>query len=220
MKFSFVIPTYNKYELVHQCFYDIVQKCSLVHEVIVMDNGSTQEEIFTGLNWWKGTGLLPLRVIRTEENLGFLRASNLGMKKATGDIVCLLSNDVRLYGDIVHRIQHILKADNMTLVGGRLLDWNTGWNVFGNRMFPYIEGWLLAATKEMWEQVGYFDERYAPNDFEDVDLSTSFIHVGGRLEALPEDITHHMGAQSIGYSPEREKITKINQKKFKEKWVK
>lgn len=220
MKFSIVIPTYNKYELVHQTLFDIYNKCTPVDEVIVMDNGSTQEEMFTGLNWWKGTKMLPLRVIRTEDNLGFLKASNYGMKKATGDIVCLLSNDVRLYGDIVQRITHIIRQNDMTLVGGRLLDWDTGWNKFGNHMFPYIEGWLLAATKEMWETVDYFDERYAPNDFEDVDLSTMFTLKGGRLEALPSDMTHHIGAQSIGYSPAREKLTKINQKKFKEKWMK
>lgn len=221
MTFSFVIPNYNRYDLVHQCLYDIYQHCMPVHEVIIVNDGCTQSESFTGLEWWKTTQMLPVKVLNLDINVGFLKASNAGMKKATGDIICLLSNDVRVRGDIVQRIEHILKNTPISLVGGRLLDYDTGWNNFDGEIFPYIEGWLLAMTKFGWENILYFDEDFSPNDFEDVDLSTKMLRiVEGKLLALPEDITFHMGAQSIGFNPEREALTIKNKEKFRAKWVK
>ena len=147
--------------------------------------------------------MLPVRALNLEENVGFLKASNVGMKDATGDIIILLSNDVRVKGDIAQRIEHILRSQD-ALVGGRYLSFDTGWNTFGGITFPYIEGWLLASTKTLWEEAGYFDERFSPNDMEDVDISTTFVRNGHTLVALPEDITQHLGAHNIGYNPKRE----------------
>ena len=216
--FSFVVLNYNRYDLVHQVLFDIYKTCSPVEEVLVVNNGCTELESFSGLDWWRNSGMLPIRELRLEENVGFLRASNAGIQESTGDVICLISNDVRVRGDIVQRIHHVVKDNPKAMVGGRLLDWRTGWNNFKNTMCPYLEGWLLAATKDTWENIRYFDERFSPNDMEDVDISTTVLNEGGILVPLPEDITHHIGAQSLGYNPEREILTKINREKFREKW--
>jgi GT2 family glycosyltransferase len=220
LKFSFVIPNYNRYDLVHQTLFDIYKTCSPVHEVVIVNDGCTQMESFTGVEWWSRGTMLPVHELRLEENVGFLRASNAGMKYATGDIICLLSNDVRVKTDIVLRIEHYLKGNPYSLVGGRLLNSDTGWNNFDGEIFPYIEGWLLAMTHMGWEEVDYFDEQFAPNDFEDIDLSTKVLASDGLLFALPEDATQHIGAQSIKYSPEREALTIQNKEKFRAKWMK
>lgn len=219
MKFSFVIPNYNRYDLVHQLLFDIYKNCMPVHEVIVVNDGCTEVESFTGIEWWKHSGMLPVKSLNLETNVGFLKASNSGMKKATGDIICLISNDVRVKGDIVQRIEHNLRLCDC-LVGGRLLDFDTGWNTFDNKVFFYLEGWLLATTSKIWKEVDYFDERFAPNDMEDIDLATKVQELGYNLVALPEDITFHMGAQSIGFNPAREELTKRNKEKFRAKWMK
>ena len=215
MKFSFVIPAFNGWRLVHQLLYDIHQNCSPVHEILLMDNGSTEVGFLDGLAWWNSTGLLPITHIRNTEDMGFLKNSNKGLKLATGDVVCLISTDVRIHKDVVG-----YKINNTSIVGGRLLDFDTGWNQFNGKIYPYVEGWILTTTKENWEYLGYFDERYSPNDMEDVDLSTKVIDVGFSLEVYPNDYVSHIGAQTIGYSPEREKITHINKKKFEKKWIK
>lgn len=218
--FSFVIPTYNHYNLLHQSLFDIYQKCYPVDEVIVVDDCSDAEDYRNGLKWWKEQGMLPIRHLRLPENVGFLRASNAGLKRAQGDIVCLLSNDVRIYRDIVSEIRKVLSSrTGGTLVGGRLLDFDTGWNTFNDRVFPYLEGWLLATTKDAWDELFYLDTQYAPCDMEDVDLSTKALNLGYKLEALPFDMTHHLGGQSIGFNPEREKITIANKERFRQKWI-
>ena len=80
---------------------------------------------------------------------------------------------------------------------------------------------MLIAKKEHWEELGYFDERYAPHDFEDVDLSTTALSKGFNLaQIVPETVVEHIGAQSIGYGDERSELTKKNREKFREKWIK
>lgn len=212
MKFSFVIPTYNNYHLLHQLLYDIYRNCSPVHEVIIMDNGKDQETT-DGIEWWMMTKMLPIKYERNNENLGFLLSSNKGLKKATGDVVCLVSTDVRIHKDVV---QYYDKTKGFAdIFGGRLIDWESGWN-FG---YPYLEGWFLLATKQVWETLEYFDERYAPNDMEDVDLSVKAYKLGMILAIYPEDYVSHIGAQTISYGAEREAITLKNKQKFEEKWI-
>lgn len=226
MKFSFVIPAYNDYKLLHQLLWDIYKNCSLPYEVIVTDDGDDQETV-DGLKWWgQESKLLPIKHYR-HENIGFLENSNYGLQIARGDVVCLVSTDVRIYKDLValgNSLPEVQKRNGgKILLGGRHFQSSTGWNEFDGRIFPYVEGWLLMTTIENWEELGYFDERFAPQDFEDVDLSTQAIHLGYSLAEITPDageVVSHIGAQSIGYSPEREAITQINREKFRKKWIK
>jgi GT2 family glycosyltransferase len=61
---------------------------------------------------------------------------------------------------------------------------------------------------------------FAPNDMEDVDLSTKARKLGMTLCSYPEGYVSHLGGRTIGYGTEREEITKRNREKFREKWVK
>ena len=216
MKFSFVIPAYNNWALLHALLFDIYKNCSTPHEVIVMNNNSTEESFQLGIEWWENTGLLPINHVVNKENVGFLLNSNVGLKIATGDVICLVSTDVRIHRDIVG---HWIGQNSLT--GGRLLDWDTGWNTFKGKIYPYLEGWILTTIKDNWKDLGYFDEQYAPNDMEDVDISTKALSTGRiSLEVYPEGFVSHIGAQTIGFSDAREAITIKNKEKFKKKWVK
>lgn len=217
--FSIVIPTYNHYELIHSQLFQLYQQCKHLTEVIVINNGSTDKDYYDGISWWRGNGMLPMRVLDIPENCGFILASNLGIQKAVGDDICLLSNDVKVGSDISTTIPAILNVNGKCLVGGRLLDFDTGWNRFGNTIYPYLEGWLLATTKKGWKELGYLDEDLVPNDFEDVSLSTKALGMDYTLVPLNDDRIVHLGGQTIGYNPAREAITKRNQKIFEKKYA-
>lgn len=216
---SIVIPAFNHYDLLHQVLFDIYKNCNSVNEVVVVNDASTETDVITGLDWWKHGGMLPVREIRSQTNKGFLLSANVGLMKATGDIKILLSTDVRVKGDLVQAVSLALKENPKRLVGGIIYSQDTGWNKFGKKIFPYVEGWLLATIADGWEALGYLDAIYVPNDFEDVDLSTKALSMGYELVTVPEGTAIHMGGGSIGYSPEREALTKINQRKFKDKWM-
>ena len=220
MSISIVIPIYNGWKHTHPLLFDIYNNFPQDTEIIVADDCSTDEEVMTGLNWWQ-TGLLKdrLRVIRNEKNVGFLRNSNFAVSKASNEIVALISNDVRISDKtIAPKLKEIFsKAEVPTLVGNRLLDWDTGWNTIDSVVHNYLEGWFLVFRKTDWTDWGGFDTRYTTCDFEDVDLSTTVLSKGGRLVVLGAEMVH-MGAQSYKYSPEREANTKENQERWRNKW--
>lgn len=224
MKVSFVIPAYDKFHLTSQVLMDTYQNCPTVNEVIVVDNGGKEKETQEGFDFWRKNTAFPLSVLRLEENIGFLRASNCGLERATGDVVALISNDVRIHKDLSSIAREILKSHgSKILLGGRLLDWDTGWNCFDGVIYPYVEGWVLIATREGWEDLGYLDERYAPNDYEDVDLGATAKLLGYKLMQFPPyygEVVTHIGAQTISYGDERMELTGRNRELFREKWVK
>lgn len=221
-----VIPSYNNWELTHELLWNLNRKeKENISSVFILDDASPDSDVLGGLKWWKGSGLLPLDYANATENMGFPKAANKGLKyicqdKPLEDVVILLSTDVLIQGKFISQIKEILWNTPMSLVGGVVYTQNTGWNTFGDKIFPYAEGWLLATKVENWRELGFFDDRYAPSDFEDVDLSTTAVSMGYQLVPLNNVGLVHLGGRSIGYSPEREKLTKINQEKFRLKWIK
>lgn len=219
MSVSIVVPCFNHWELCHSLLFDLYQYCRSAEEVLVVDDGSTDLDFIKGLQWWQEQHLLPLRIMELEENIGFLKACNAGVRKAKGDIVILISNDVHVKDDIVSIVANKLNYEPKTIIGNRLIEFDTGWNTFGGRIFPYLEGWLLAFTKSAWNELKGFDEIYSPYDCEDLDFSTNAIDKGYTLFSIDNSKVTHMGAQSIGFNPQREAITIRNKEKFRKKWM-
>ena len=217
MKVSFVIPIFNHFPLINQLLVDINTYCS-VDEIIVVDDCSNDMETLDGIKWWSGN-YKHINIIRPLENLRFLRASNYGISKATGDAVCLVSSDVRVEDDLARIVRDLLTVNSRRLIGGVLYSHDTGWNCIGSTIYPYLEGWLLCFTKETWTDLGGFDERYCPSDMEDVDLSTTAKQKGYELYPLHSDKFRHLGGGSIGYSDERMAQTIKNKEEFRKKWV-
>jgi len=222
-----VIPHYNKWELTHARLNELYKYCrNSVTEVLVVDNGSTDEGTKGGLEWWSkfpSSTEFKVRSLWIEENVGFLKASNAGIfdivsRCEPDDIIVLLSNDVEVRTDFVRQVTDII-GQTPVLVGGILYTHDTGWNKFGDVLFPYLEGWLLAAHSLDWQILGGFDFRFAPSDYEDVDLSTQALKHGYDLVPLNNPGIHHIGGQSYGYTEERRKRTEENRKKFESKWI-
>lgn len=212
MKTSVVIPTYNNWDLTFQLIRDLFYNTSWPDEVLVVDNGSkTPRNVYD----------YPVREIKIAENVGFVVASNVGMQQARGEILFLISNDVRVHGDIITEAKTLYEqnADNRIIMAGKVYWGDTGWNNFDGRIFPYAEGWLLACRKAAWQEIGGFDPRYSPYDFEDVDFSTSALEHGYQLVPFLAGAVDHLVARTIGYSPEREKITIEHREIFKQKWL-
>lgn len=218
-----VIPNYNHYHLINELLFSLYKyERENIISILVVDDASTDEEVKTGLTWWKNNGMLPLHVITNKENIGFLRTANIGLRYylslSPNDVLILFGTGTKVTGKFIS--QAVQQLTQCQLVGGVLYEQDTGWNRFGKQVFPYLEGWLLATTVVGWQDLGYFDERYSPQIFEDVDLSTTAIEKGYKLVPLNSPSLFHTAGQSINYTEERHKQTRINQKKFMEKWVK
>jgi GT2 family glycosyltransferase len=212
-KVSVVTPVWNQIHHTARYLLQVYQayRCSKDVEFILIDNGSG-DGTHKLLKEYQAK-MDNLKIIANEQNQGFSIACNQGAKKATGDVLLFLNNDIQVYGDYVSILLEMM--GNSILAGPELNEHNTGWNKFGEKIIPYIAGWCLALTKATYEELGGFDERYSPCDYEDMDLCYAATRVGKSLTQLSLPIRHISGGSAM---PDRLAITERNRLKFREKW--
>ena len=118
---SVLIPAYNRCELLKETIETVLRQTSSVHEVIVIDDGSTD-----------GTaamirGLAPKVRCLSQENAGVAAAFNNGMAQATGDWIAFLgSDDLWAPNKIERQLQYLSQYPSCDLV-------HTGYAEFGHR---------------------------------------------------------------------------------------
>ncbi len=97
MKISIIIPVYNKEPFLKRCFESIEDQYKKPFEVIVIDDGSTDNsgeicEEYAKKNGWK---------IYHQTNKGVSSARNLGIEKSSGDFITFLDADDLLMPDSI-----------------------------------------------------------------------------------------------------------------------
>jgi GT2 family glycosyltransferase len=198
-----------------------------IDEIHIVDNGSEFPNEVKDLNMWGAyynSVCFNVYVHRLERNLGFTLGANHGLKSACKyteerDLIFLISNDVQINGKFIEQAESVLLQPNPALVGNRHINFDSGWNLHGEILYDYLEGYFLATTKLGWQELGFFDPNYAPYDAEDIDLSTTAKKKGYKLVSLNNPNVVHQNGGTIGFNPERERITKRNMGYFKNKWA-
>lgn len=219
-----IIPMFNHYNLTHKCLYDVYQYTPIDTQVVVIDDASTVTESSGGIKWWQDGPLKDrLRYFRNPTNLGFGGALNKGAKIAINngaDVICLLSNDVLVYGDFVTDVVTKIERTKNILIGGEIVDFYSGWNDIDGTFAPYNNGWFIACHTDIWQKIGGFDPQLSPFDAEDLDISVTALSLGIGLVAMPPKMFRHLGGQTIkDLGIDRQEITKVNIAKFKAKWT-
>jgi len=221
-KTSIVILCYNRFDLTNTLLAGLVlHEKDGIDEILVVDNGS-RPEASVGLATWDGFKTFPITILRLDSNVGFVRGFNAGLSAVCGTerkIVFAISNDVKIHGKFIHQAEEILLKRQRYLVGNRHIAFDSGWNVFNNTTHDYLEGYFLACTSDGWIDLGFFDERFAPMDYEDIDISTTAKSKGYKLVSLNNPNIVHIGAGTYGYTEERRKQTEKNREVFKKKWI-
>ena len=220
---SIILPFYGKYELVMARLYEMNLYLKEPCEIVLVNDASPDDSFEGNLAWWQNLKKHEVKYVKNPENLGFGGSMNRGAKKATGEFLIFLSNDVQVSGDFVSPTIERLTENPKRLVGGRLIDWPAGWNEFGTPkdkiVIPWLEGWFLAATRVGWEELGGFDPIYGRFDYEDLCLSTMALWLGYELAPLNLPSLRHMSGQTImSLNIDRRKITDANKAKYIEKW--
>jgi len=178
---SIVIPVYNKWNFTKSCLNDLVQLPG-DHEIIIIDNASTDEtnvEInkFCDELFQKNPQGCGVAYIQNKENTFHSKACNQGARIALGERILFLNNDIRVRSNHSTWTKAIIDACDSTngLVGPTmgLLDKDLNFVKEANQQLDgnsYLGGWCIAAKKEVWGKVGYWNEEF-PFYFNDTDLS-------------------------------------------------
>lgn len=90
-RISFVIVNWNTRDLVLACIESIRQNAPGEHEIVVVDNASSDGSAAAVRSLFPAVTL-----IENAENLGYARANNQAIRVAAGEYVCLINSDAVL----------------------------------------------------------------------------------------------------------------------------
>jgi len=214
MDVSIVIVTRNTCTLTRAAIQSVFDsRDSLAKEIVVVDNGSTDET----------TTALPrefpnLHLIASEKNLGFARACNLAARSSQGEFLLLLNSDTRLEPDALAGAVKWMRANpDCAVAGAQLLNADgSRQNSIANfptlatellnksllrRLWPgkfpgkeqmftapvnveTVVGAFMLIRKSVWDALGGLDERYF-FFFEETDFCLQASRKGFRIVHLP-----------------------------------
>ena len=120
MRFSLIIPTYQRPKALKPCLQSALSQTRLPEELIVVTRvgDDETEKVVASLcedASWLGIACLHARV----HEPGLIKAQNTGLAVATGDIVCFTDDDVVLPPDWITRIEEHFRDESVGAVGGR-----------------------------------------------------------------------------------------------------
>ena len=236
---SIVIPLLNNLEMTKGCVESIEEYTKESYEIVFVDNGSTD-----GTPQFLKYNLKPnWRLIENSKNEGFPRACNQGMQLAEGEVILLLNNDTIVSpGWLTGMLECLNSAPDIGIVGPRSNN-VSGAQLFTDGMYndtqtflnfceSYVKsfkglylprfrivGFCFMFKRKLIDEIGYFDERFTPGNFEDDDYCLRAMEAGYRNMIACDVFIHHHGSQS--HDPKTFKaLLDTNQVKFDEKWAK
>lgn len=106
-----VVVNWNAGIQIRDCVNSVVKHGSDCHEIVVVDNGSTD----SSANFVDG--ISGVKIIRAGDNLGFGKACNLGAHEANSKYLLFLNPDAALYPDTLPKALAYMQAPSNADVG-------------------------------------------------------------------------------------------------------
>jgi len=232
---SIVIPTHNRLDLTRQCVASIRQHTETPHEIIIVDNGSTDGTPA----WAREEGL---RVISHTQNHGVPAACNRGIRASLGEYVLLLHNDTLVPPGWAARLLAHARTDPSVGLVGPATNFATSSQQITTPYTTHEEYLAFAAERahvqrgraveverlaglcvliprNVIQMVGLFDERFGLGKLEDDDYCLRVRMAGYRLLWAQDVLVHHEGHQTFGQLGDAfGEVLERNKRLFLEKW--
>lgn len=184
-----------------------------------------------------------LKAVFNEQNLGFPRATNIGIEVAGAcDYLVLLNDDTVVTRGWLHGLLRHLETPGVELVGpvtnwagneARIeVDYETMEEMeefaaaYVRRHqgivsdIPMLAMYCVVMRRQLLDRIGFLDERFGIGMFEDDDFSHRVRGAGGRVVCAEDVFIHHWGRSSFGKieAEEYSRLFNENRAKFEEKW--
>ena len=214
-KTSIIILSYNTLEMLQLCIASIREYTEVgTYEIIVVENASKDGSA----EWLKEQG--DLRCIYNEENQGFPRGCNQGLKIAEGTELLLLNSDTVVTKDWLSNLRRALYSDpavgavscvtnccsnnqqievsyqGMEEMQAFAADYNKS-NPASWEKKTTLVGFCYLFKREVFDKVGFLDEQFSPGNFEDDDYSLRILQQGWDLLLCHDTFIHHFGHASF-----------------------
>jgi GT2 family glycosyltransferase len=211
--------------VIENCLISLTQQTYSPLELIVVDNGSTDDSVALIQEKFKNL----VRLIQNQTNLGFAGGNNVGIRVARGEYIGLLNNDAtadtRWVAELVKfaesdprigmcasKIYSFDQPEILDSAGGLLiyrdgLSRGRGRLEYDQGQYNRVEEVLLPSgcaclyRREMLNQIGLFDEDFFAYS-DDTDLGLRARIAGWKCLYVPTAVAYHRYSVSAGrYSP-------------------
>ncbi|WP_158814053.1 glycosyltransferase family 2 protein [Methylocapsa sp. S129] len=223
---TIIIPTRNQPRLLRGCVESIRPVAEQMDaEIMAVDNGSSDPDALDYLAALEDAGATVLRI---PGPFNFARLNNYAAEAASGDVLCLLNNDIKaLDADWLGEMLSRLAEGDVGAVGALLL-WPSGVvqhggvvlgpkfeaaHAFRDRMdgepgygdmlrvareCSAVTAACLTTRREDYRAVGGMDEHHFPVNFNDVDYCLKLRALGKRIVFTPHAKLMHLESASRG----------------------
>ena len=203
MKFSFVIPSFDRKDDLQRCIqsieaaYEFAQNTEI--EVQVVFNEINLDKLLFCL---KFPELISMQHL--EKNI-VSRAKNTGIKNASGEYIVLIDDDATLREDFLLKLSHVIN-DKVKAYCARLQDFQTkecftkkenvlGRKYLGRMDYNFFRGSGLIIHKDVLERAGMFSEEFGPGgtypSCEESDLFFRIKMLKEQILFVPELVIYH-----------------------------
>lgn len=217
-KISILVVNWNGRHLLRDCLESLCRQSYRHHEIILVDNGSTDDSVALVMEAFP-----QVKIVQLSENEGFAKGNLEGFKASAGEYIALLNNDARADEKwLEHLLQPMLKEPRVGICASKILKDGTGeidsagdglttWGVGFKRGIgmnstsyasgEYVFGACAAAAlyrRSMLEEIGFLDESFFFNH-EDTDLNCRAQLSGWKCAYVPAALVHHKVSATIGH---------------------
>ncbi|WP_176554339.1 glycosyltransferase family 2 protein [Bacillus sp. Marseille-P3800] len=227
VKISILICTRDQPGLLERCLVSIFEKTTYQHfEVLVVDNGSVENETAALFEKWKQQEANRFRVIRDDRPFNFSALNNEAVKKSTGELIVLLNNDIEVLSSmwledmagyaiqeeigavgalLYYQSGHVQHAGAIfndvapihSFYKGLLGDNAVSKLVQLQRNFLAVTGACLMVKRSLYEEVGGLDEAFE-SSYNDMHFCMELYARGKRNVLIPEAKLYHHESISRG----------------------
>ena len=187
-KCDIVLLSYENPDLLKRCVESILEFTRIRSRLIIVDNASKDPAVAEYITGIHGNETVHIEKVFSEENEGFSKGTNKGMRISDAEYVCLLNNDCEVTeGWLSEMISVAEKNEHVGLV-------NPQSNTFGStppdgstinehaqdlnrdKKGRFVElghaiGFACLIKRDVIERIGYLDESYKGVCYEDTDYS-------------------------------------------------
>lgn len=220
-KCDIIIPVWNELESTEECIARLKKYTHSPYRLIVIDNGS-EDKTFKYLKSLKND-FRDYLLIRNEENLGFVKAVNQGIKNIQNPYVCLLNNDAYVTDNWFTELMEGAESGPKNIGIA-----NPSSNVFGVTSsdgeryeleeLDYCKGFCMLIKSEVIEKIGFFDEIYGMGYFEEKDFSRKAKDLGYISIRVKSSFVYHRDKVSFDKISNRDSIFENNEKIYNKRW--
>jgi GT2 family glycosyltransferase len=232
---SIIILNWNGRRFIENCLNSVRETTYPNIEIIVVDNGSTD-----GSDKIVENKFTDVRLIRTNNNLGFAAGNNVGIDMSEGDYIILLNYDTYVDPNWISELLNIATDDPLVGIAGCKIyfsDTNIiqhagarieedgrcchyGYNEEDKGSYDYIRdvdyvtGAAILISRACLQKVGPLDPIYFMY-YEEVEWAIKAKKLGFRVVYVPKAIIHHYENAGLGGKTERyHKLNTRNRYRF------